>query len=75
MSIGLLFWVLMVIWFVFGWLKDNPGFQGYGSARAQPAAVHPAVPAGLALVRLCDTPVMLQLSEVARVSDRASPLA
>jgi hypothetical protein len=29
-SIGLLFWILMIFWFIFGWFKDAPAFQGYG---------------------------------------------
>jgi hypothetical protein len=30
MTLGLLFWILMIIWFFFGWFKDAPAFQGYG---------------------------------------------
>lgn len=30
MSIGVLFWVLMVIWFLFGWVRDSERWSGYG---------------------------------------------
>lgn len=30
MSIGLLFWILMIIWFVFGWVRESPAWNGYG---------------------------------------------
>jgi hypothetical protein len=30
MPIGLLFWVIMIFWFAFGWFRDSPAFRGYG---------------------------------------------
>lgn len=30
MSIGLLFWILMILWFIFGWFRDSPNFAPYG---------------------------------------------
>jgi hypothetical protein len=30
MPLGLLFWLLMVLWFLFGFFRDNPAFRGYG---------------------------------------------
>lgn len=30
MTIGLLFWVLMLLWLVFGFFRDNAAFGGWG---------------------------------------------
>lgn len=30
MSIGTIFWVLMIIWFIFGWIYENPQWGPYG---------------------------------------------
>lgn len=30
MTIGLLFWVLMLLWLLFGFFRDSPQLQGWG---------------------------------------------
>jgi hypothetical protein len=30
MTLGLLFWIIMIFWFFFGFFRENPALRGYG---------------------------------------------